>query len=146
MRIAYRRAFGSPEMPDPEFLADLAHELKNQLPSNVDQRDESELFYEYVSRGCATMPNSTPGSQVLDVSAKTVQRCLNRASLLLSEQLDEPAPTSRKHAMRRRGGKNGEAASMAPAIADLRSASPGRGGRCEPCWGPGCPTAPSCTL
>ena len=44
LRIAYRRAFGSPEMPDPEFLAGLAHELKNQLPSNVDQHDESELF------------------------------------------------------------------------------------------------------
>ena len=51
LRIAYRRAFGSPDMPDPEFLSDLGHELKNQLPSNVDQRDESELFYDYVSRG-----------------------------------------------------------------------------------------------
>src|SRR5262245_2197020 len=37
--IAYRRALGSPEMPDPEFLDDLAHELKNQFPSNADQRD-----------------------------------------------------------------------------------------------------------
>ena len=53
LRIAYRRALGSPEMPDPEFLDDLAHELKNQFPSNADQRDESELFYEYSSRGCA---------------------------------------------------------------------------------------------
>jgi hypothetical protein len=37
-------------MPDPEFLSELAHELKNQLPSNSDQRDESELFYELTSR------------------------------------------------------------------------------------------------
>jgi hypothetical protein len=51
LRIAYRRAFGSPEMPEPEFLDELAHDLKNQLPSNADQRDESELFYEYHSQG-----------------------------------------------------------------------------------------------
>ena len=51
LRIAYRRAIGSPEMPDPEFLAELAHELKNQFPSNSDQRDESELFYEFAQRG-----------------------------------------------------------------------------------------------
>ena len=51
LRVAYRRALGSPDMPDPEFLNELAHELKNQLPSNADQRDESELFYEYQSRG-----------------------------------------------------------------------------------------------
>ncbi len=51
LRIAYRRALGSPEMPDPEFLDELAHELKNQFPSNADQRDESELFYEYAQRG-----------------------------------------------------------------------------------------------
>lgn len=51
LRIAYRRALGSPEMPDPEFLNELAHELKNQFPSNADQRDESELFFEYSSRG-----------------------------------------------------------------------------------------------
>ena len=51
LRIAYRRAVGSPEMPDPEFLDELAHELKNQFPSNSDQRDESELFYEFAQRG-----------------------------------------------------------------------------------------------
>jgi len=50
LRIAYRRAHGSAEMPDPEFLSELTHELKNQFPSNADQRDESELFYEYQSR------------------------------------------------------------------------------------------------
>jgi hypothetical protein len=33
LRIAYRRALGSPEMPDPEFLNELAHELKNQFES-----------------------------------------------------------------------------------------------------------------
>jgi hypothetical protein len=51
MRIAYRRALGSPEMPDPAFLDDLAHELKNQLPANADQSDESLLFYEYSAKG-----------------------------------------------------------------------------------------------
>ena len=56
LRFAYRRAFGFPEVPDPEFLNDLAHELKNQLPSNVDQRDESELFYEYHSHGIRDYP------------------------------------------------------------------------------------------
>jgi hypothetical protein len=51
IRIAYRRASGSPEMPTPEFLDELAHELKNQLASNADLRDESELFYEYQWNG-----------------------------------------------------------------------------------------------
>jgi hypothetical protein len=46
LRIAYRRAHGSPEMPSPELLDELAHELKNQVALNTDLRDESELFYE----------------------------------------------------------------------------------------------------
>jgi hypothetical protein len=46
LRIAYRRAHGSPEMPSVELLADLAHELKDQMASNSDLRDESEVFYE----------------------------------------------------------------------------------------------------
>jgi hypothetical protein len=50
LRIAYRRAHGSPEMPDPELLDELAHELKNQVGINSDLRDESELFYENQSR------------------------------------------------------------------------------------------------
>jgi hypothetical protein len=50
LRIAYRRAHGSPEMPGPEVLDDLARELKNQAASNEDLRDESELFYEYQLR------------------------------------------------------------------------------------------------
>lgn len=50
LRIAYRRAFGSPEMPSPELLDELAHELKNQAAINSDLRDESELFYEYEAR------------------------------------------------------------------------------------------------
>jgi len=50
LRIAYRRAFGSPEMPSPELLDELAHELKNQVAINTDLRDESELFYEYHAR------------------------------------------------------------------------------------------------
>lgn len=50
LRIAYRRAHGAPEMPDAEVLDELAHELKNQAPSNSDLRDESELFYEYQAK------------------------------------------------------------------------------------------------
>lgn len=50
LRFAYRRALGLSEMPGPEFLAELGHELKNQFPSNADQRNESELFYEYSQR------------------------------------------------------------------------------------------------
>ncbi len=47
LRIAYRRALGAPEMPSPEFLDELAHDLKDQFPSNADLRNESELFYEF---------------------------------------------------------------------------------------------------
>jgi hypothetical protein len=50
LRIAYRRAHGIAEMPSPEFLGELAHELKDQLAANADLRNESELFYEYAGR------------------------------------------------------------------------------------------------
>lgn len=50
LRIAYRRAFGSPEMPSPDLLEELAHELKDQFAMNADLRNESELFYEFESR------------------------------------------------------------------------------------------------
>jgi hypothetical protein len=50
LRIAYRRAHGSAEMPGPELLDELAHQLKNQDAVNPDLRDESELFYEYQSQ------------------------------------------------------------------------------------------------
>jgi hypothetical protein len=50
LRIAYRRAHGLAEMPDPEFLDELAHELKDQLATNSDLRDETELFFERQSR------------------------------------------------------------------------------------------------
>ncbi len=50
LRVAYRRAHGSPEMPSPEFLDELTHELKDQVPSNVDLQQESGLFYDYQSR------------------------------------------------------------------------------------------------
>ena len=33
-------------MPSPEFLNELAHEIKDQLASNSDLRDESDFFYE----------------------------------------------------------------------------------------------------
>ena len=50
LRIAYRRANGVAEMPSPEFLDELTHELKDQFPSNADLRNESELFYEFQGR------------------------------------------------------------------------------------------------
>jgi hypothetical protein len=50
LRVAYRRAFGSTEMPSPELLDELAHELKDQFAPNADLRDESELFFEYEGR------------------------------------------------------------------------------------------------
>lgn len=50
LRIAYRRAHGLPEMPDPELLAELARTLKGQIPIDADLDDETELFFEYQLR------------------------------------------------------------------------------------------------
>ena len=50
LRVAYRRAFGAPDMPSDELIEELAHELKDQLALNVDLRNESELFFERESR------------------------------------------------------------------------------------------------
>lgn len=50
LRIAYRRAYGAPDMPSAELLEELAHELKDQFASNADLRNESELFYELEGR------------------------------------------------------------------------------------------------
>ena len=47
LRVAYRRACGSPEMPSPELLEELVHELKEQFAPNADLRSESELFYDF---------------------------------------------------------------------------------------------------
>ncbi|HTM53201.1 MAG TPA: hypothetical protein VL175_04205 [Pirellulales bacterium] len=46
LRVAYRRANGSAEMPDADMLDELAHVLKSQVAINTDLRDESELFFE----------------------------------------------------------------------------------------------------
>jgi hypothetical protein len=46
LRIAYRRALGSPEMPSPELLDDLAHDLKKVIAVNEDLRTETMLFYQ----------------------------------------------------------------------------------------------------
>jgi hypothetical protein len=51
LQIAYRRAHGAPDMPSPEFLEELAHELKDQFASNPDLRFDSELFYRFKDRG-----------------------------------------------------------------------------------------------
>ena len=62
LRIAYRRAFGAPDMPSPELLEELAHELKDQFASNADLRNESELFYECESRAEREPRESEPRS------------------------------------------------------------------------------------
>lgn len=46
LRIAYRRALGSPEMPDPDLLDDLAHDLKRVIGATEDLRTETFLFYQ----------------------------------------------------------------------------------------------------
>ena len=46
LRIAYRRAHGIDEMPSVDLLEELAHELKEQVATNSDLRDESEVFYD----------------------------------------------------------------------------------------------------
>jgi hypothetical protein len=48
--IAYRRAHGFPDVLSPEFLDELAHELKDQFATNVDLRHESAWFYELQAR------------------------------------------------------------------------------------------------
>jgi hypothetical protein len=50
LHIAYRRAHGFPDMPSPDFLDELAHELKDQFASNADLRYESSWFYEFQGR------------------------------------------------------------------------------------------------
>jgi hypothetical protein len=47
LRIAYRRAFGVPDMPSPDFLEELGHELKEQIANNTDLQQETTLFYTY---------------------------------------------------------------------------------------------------
>lgn len=54
LRIAYRRAHGSPEMPGPEFLEELTHELKDQFASTTDLQQETSLFYAYQARANAS--------------------------------------------------------------------------------------------
>jgi hypothetical protein len=46
IQIAYRRAYGIPEMPDAKLLDDLAHDIKKQVISTEDLRTESMLFYQ----------------------------------------------------------------------------------------------------
>ncbi len=57
LRIAYRRAHGSPEMPGADFISELTQELKDQAATNTDLRDESELFFEYHSRQHSDYPS-----------------------------------------------------------------------------------------
>lgn len=56
LRIAYRRALGFQEMPPPDLLDELAHELKDQMASNSDLRNESELFFQFEGNKAANLP------------------------------------------------------------------------------------------
>ena len=74
LRFAYRRASGRNELPDPEFLDGLAHELKNQFPSNPDLSNESILFYDFQRRD-----NPTPKEfQAGVVTANGTNFCAQR--------------------------------------------------------------------
>ena len=47
LRVAYRRASGSPEDVPVDLLVALAHDLKRQAPDNPDLRLESQLFFDF---------------------------------------------------------------------------------------------------
>lgn len=64
LRFAYRRAVGIPEMPNPEFLDELAHELKDQFASNEDLRNESVYFYQALAA-------NAPDPRAFDASVVT---------------------------------------------------------------------------
>lgn len=49
LRVAYRRACGSPEMPDKDLLDDLAYEIKDLVVVTEDLRAESWLFHQSAS-------------------------------------------------------------------------------------------------
>ena len=70
LRIAYRRAHGAPEMPSPEFLDELAQELKDQFASNADLRNESELFYDF--QGNASRSSKELDAHVITTNDDTV--------------------------------------------------------------------------
>ena len=55
LRFAYRRALGVGEMPGPEFLDELAHELKGQQAPNTDLQDESAMFFGLSERDNPTL-------------------------------------------------------------------------------------------
>jgi hypothetical protein len=61
LRVAYRRALGFPDMPEPELLHELAHELKGQVPLNPDLQDETAFFFEN-----AAVPRSNDLPPALD--------------------------------------------------------------------------------
>jgi hypothetical protein len=76
LRIAYRRAYGASDMPSPEFLDELAHELKDQFASNSDLRNESELFYEF--QGRASRSSKELDARIITTNDDTV--CDDRES------------------------------------------------------------------
>ena len=46
LQMAYRRAYGFPDMPDQRLLDDMANDIKKQVISTDDLRTESSLFYQ----------------------------------------------------------------------------------------------------
>lgn len=86
LRIAYRRAHGSPEMPSPDFLEELTQELKDQFGSNVDLQQESSLFYEYQWK-------THPDARTFD--ANVISTNDNGVCLIPGLEAREPSPLSR---------------------------------------------------
>ena len=84
LRIAYRRAHGAQEMPTPEFIDELAHELKDQFAMNPDLRNESELFYEFQSR-------TSRSSKELDARIITT----NDDTVCADEEIRDRSPLAR---------------------------------------------------
>jgi hypothetical protein len=46
LQLAYRRAYGSTELPDAKLVDDMAHDLKKQILSTEDLRNETLMFYQ----------------------------------------------------------------------------------------------------
>jgi hypothetical protein len=60
LRVAYRRAQGRDEMPPPEFLDELAHELKSQVANNADLQQETAAYFADHYRADRTAPALDP--------------------------------------------------------------------------------------
>jgi hypothetical protein len=95
LQIAYRRAYGSAEMPDRKLLDDMAHDIKKQIVSTDDLKTESNRFYQsqitkqksYDSLRRGT--NSTVGDQAVVPAAGEPDLDIDRKSPLAREVIRE---------------------------------------------------------